>query len=67
MKRFREWLYRRFLPMVAKETLWKERDALAGRVKELEGENRRLQAYIDGMEAAMRAGRRVVIRNEVSR
>lgn len=67
MKRLREWLYRRFLPMVAKETLYKERDALAGQVRELEQENRRLQAYIDGMEAALRAGRRVVIRNEVSR
>lgn len=66
MKRFREWLYRR-LSIAAKETLLKERKALIDRVEELRQENGRLYAYIDGLETAMRAQRRITINNGVDK
>ena len=66
MRKIREWLYR-YLPMAAKETILKERNDLVERVKELKQENSRLQAYIDGMETAMRVQKRITINNGVNK
>lgn len=66
MKKIKIWLYR-YLSIVAKETLLKERNALVERNNELKQENSRLHAYIDGVESAMRAQRRITINNGVDK
>ena len=60
MKRFRQWLFDRFLPAYVPA-------AMREHIQALEAENDRLRAYIRGVEAALRLGRRVNIRNEVTR
>lgn len=59
MKRIKQWLFERFYPAVAKEEIARLRQELAAKDAELE----RLNAYIDGLEAGVRAQRRIVIHN----
>ena len=61
IKRIKQWLYERFLPMWAKETLLadyrrltKENEALLLQLAEKD-------AYIDGLQTGMKAIRRIVI------
>lgn len=60
MKRFKNWLYLNFLPVYAKESVLKERDAFKKKVEELEQKNRELRAYAAGLEYALR--RKIVIK-----
>ena len=63
IKRIKNWLYNRFLPMWLKETLLADyRSAL----KEIEGLHKELaikDAYITGLEAGIKTVRRIVINN----
>lgn len=61
MRRFRKWLIEVFLPTWAKESVVKENEALRERNRELNEEINRLNAYIDGLEAGIRAQRRIII------
>lgn len=61
MRRFRKWLIEVFLPTWAKESVVKENEALRERNRELNNEINRLNAYIDGLEAGIRAQRRIII------
>ena len=61
MSKIKTWLLERFLPAWAKDTVYQDNKRLEGRRQEL----RELHAYIDGLEAGLRALRRVVIKNEV--
>ena len=65
MKRFKTWLYDRFLPIWAKETLMEDNKRLLNANQELSQEIQRLQAYIDGLERGIKAQRKTVINNEV--
>ena len=65
MSKFKRWLYNRFLPAWCKEELLSANRALSKTVAEQQHEIERLNAYIDGMETALRAQRRITIRNEV--
>ena len=56
----KQWLYR-FLPLWAKETLLDENRRLKARLSRAEAEIERLNAYIDGLETAMRARQKIVI------
>lgn len=67
MKRFKIWLLERFLPAWAKDSVYRENQALQEENSRLKAENTRLNAYIDGLEDGIRAQRRVVINNEVKR
>jgi hypothetical protein len=58
MRRFKLWFFERFFPAYINES-YKEI------VEQLERENLRLRAYINGLESAMRAQRKIQIRNEV--
>jgi len=65
LKRFKTWLYDRFLPIWAKETLLADNKRLLNANQELSQEIQRMQAYIDGLERGIKAQRKTVINNEV--
>lgn len=65
MRRFRTWLYERFLPAWAKDSVYRENKLLRAKLDERAQEIRELNAYIDGLETALRSMRRIVIRNGV--
>lgn len=54
----KKWFLERFLPMWAKETVYKDNRQLAGELRRAREENQRLRAYIRGMTAGIRAARR---------
>ena len=63
MRKIKRWLLDRFFPAVAKEEIAVLRRELDKRDKEIA----RLNTYIDGFEAGVKAQRRVTIRNEVKK
>lgn len=67
MTKLKRWLYNKFLPAWCKEDLIQTNANLISVIAEQRAELDRLNAYIDGLENAMRSQRRIVIRNEVSK
>lgn len=68
MTKIKTWLYNRFLPAWCKDDLLAANKRLETVVTEQRQEIERLNAYIDGMTAAMRAQRRITIKTgEVSK
>lgn len=67
MKRFRNWLIMKFLPAWAKEKARQEQETLKAEIAKRNAEIERLNAYIAGLEAGIRAHRRVVVHNEVTK
>lgn len=65
MRRFKKWLLERFLPAWAKDTVFRENMVLRDRLAGQEQKIRELNAYIDGLETALRSPRRVVVEKEV--
>jgi len=65
MKRLKTWLLERFLPAWAKDSVYRENALLRAELDKQAREIRELTAYIDGLEAGMRAMRRIVIQNGV--
>lgn len=67
MSKFKCWLIEKFLPAWCRDEMLDTNRDLARAVDDLRRENERLKAYINGLENAMRAQRRIVIRNEVKK
>lgn len=65
MSKFKKWLYNRFLPVYCRDNLMETNARLLAANAAQKREIERLNAYISGLETAMRNQRRVVIRNEV--
>ena len=65
MKKFKRWLIEKFLPTYCRNELLEENKRLANKISELQAKNDRLNAYIDGMESALRY-QKITIRNEVT-
>ena len=63
IRKFKVWLWETFLPIWAKESLLKENQKLAEQNKALLDELARLNAYVDGLEAGVKAQRRIIINN----
>lgn len=63
MNRLKAWLWERFLPAWAKDSVYKENAVLRQELAQREQEIRALNAYIDGLETGLRCVRRVVIQN----
>ena len=61
MKRIKEWFLNRFLPMWAKETVFKENKTLRKENERLHNELARKNAYIDGILMGIKNQRRFVI------
>ena len=53
----KKWFLERFLPRWAKETVLQDNRRLARRIREMEQETQRLNAYIRGLEKGLRKGR----------
>ena len=65
MKKFKRWLIEKFLPTYCRNELLEENKRLANKIAELQAKNDRLNAYIDGMESALRY-QKITIRKEVT-
>lgn len=65
MRKLKEWFLLTFLPGWAKETVLRENQVLQKKLETQQAELERLNAYVDGLEFALR--RRVIIRNEVGK
>ncbi len=63
----KKWLQNHFLPIWAKETLLVEKRQLQRENEELRQKNRELEAYVQGMHAGLRAGKRISIVNHGGR
>lgn len=61
MRKFKNWLVREFLPAYAKQLLLDEVDKLKAEIVELKKTIAEQNAYIDGLEAGIRAQRKIVI------
>lgn len=59
----KEWFIERFLSVWAKETVLKDNRRLHKENEALQQKLRRLEAYIQGMEAGIKAGKKVTIYN----
>lgn len=61
MKKMKIWLRERFLPAWAKDSIYRENRVLCAELEKQKQEIRELNAYIDGLETALRTMRRIVI------
>lgn len=61
MKKLKNWLINRFLPMWAKESVFRENRDLRLEVDELRAELEKKNAYITGLQAGIKSQRRIVI------
>ena len=59
----KHWLLNRFLPIWAKETLLQDNKRLERELQAVQQKNRELEAYIQGMQAGLRANKRISIVN----
>jgi hypothetical protein len=69
VKKIKDWLINTFLPVWAKQSILAENAQLKAENARLRAKLRELGAYTDGLEAGIRAQRRIVINNnrEVSK
>ena len=67
IRRFKMWLYNKYLPRVTKETYLKDMEGLLAANKELKQQLRELRAYIDGVQDVIRSRARIEIKNEVNK
>lgn len=58
MKKFKKWLYEKYLPFWCKDELEKENAKLLEKLYDAERENQKLRAYIDGMNNVLKRQRR---------
>lgn len=66
MMRIKLWLINKILPVWAKEGLLRDNERLTKENQKLKAENDQLNAYIAGLEAGIKAQRRVVINTNVN-
>lgn len=63
MRKLKEWFWRRFLPEWARDQLLRENAALRSQLEKKDREIERLEAYIQGMQAGVRARNRLAARS----
>ena len=65
IRRFKEWLYKRFLPRVTLDMYMHDLEAARAAYKAQKAANELLKARLEGMEDVLRHGRKIYINNEV--
>lgn len=65
MKRFKRWLIDNFLPVYLKRELMQENEKLRNELQEKQTHIRELNAYIEGLELAIRSQRRITVNNHM--
>lgn len=63
MKKFKKWLWERFLPEYARQSLMEENTKLQIQLTRQANQIMQLNSYIEGLERGLRALQRVTIRN----
>ena len=63
MLQVKNWFINHYLPVWAKQTILEENSRLREENRVLQDKIYRLRAYIDGLEAGIRAQRKIVIKN----
>ena len=63
MHKWKEWFWRRFLPEWARDQLMRENATLRSQLEKKDREIERLEAYIQGMQAGVRARNRLAARS----
>ena len=63
MRRFKKWLITKYLPAYAKEAAAENEEFLQKEIQRLRLENEKLKAYISGVEAGIKAQRKIVVNN----
>lgn len=61
IRKVKHWLINKILPIWAREELLKENERLREKNRELQIQITELNAYIEGLEAGIKAQRRIVI------
>lgn len=61
MKRFRNWIINKVLPIYARERMQREIDMLCVENAQLRAKVDKLNAYIDGLEDGIKSQRRIII------
>lgn len=61
MRKIRDWFLLKFLPAWAKDSVYQENRRLKEEIDRLCAAIRERDAYIDGLEAGIRAQRRIII------
>lgn len=67
MRKFKHWLFNKFLPAWCKESLMEENKRLIAANAAQKQEINQLNAYISGLEAALRVRNKIIINNGVSK
>lgn len=65
MKKLKRWLIENFLPVWLKGELLRENEKLRNEIREQQTHIRELNAYIEGLELALRCQRRITINNHL--
>ncbi|MBR6793351.1 MAG: hypothetical protein IKM48_03200 [Clostridia bacterium] len=63
MSKFKKWLIEQFLPEYCREEMFSLNQRLNDELRSAHQEIESLEAYIKGMHTALRAGRKIVIKN----
>ena len=61
IKKFKNWIINRFLPVVAREMLVRDNERLSKEVRLCQEEIGRLKSYIAGLETGIKAQRRIIV------
>lgn len=61
IKKFKNWVINRFLPVVAREMLMRDNERLREEVRQCHEDIGRLKSYVSGLETGIKAQRRIVI------
>ena len=61
IKKIKNWIIHRFLPVAAREMLETDNKRLQEEVRRCHEESEQLKAYIGGLETGMKAQRRIII------
>ena len=67
IRRFKMWLYQKYLPRETKEIYMKDLAGVIEANKELKQQIKELKAYIDGVQDVIRSRARIEIKNEVNK